>query len=80
MVHLAMLLLLAPVENRIPQVLIRRQDAHTATAVTDKFLVPTRPPDCKTEAEVRRAVEQVRKGGPGECWVRDISAFNRHGG
>lgn len=50
------------------------------TAVTDKDLRPVKPRDCKNEAEVQRAVAQVRSGEPGDCFVRDASAFNRYKG
>jgi hypothetical protein len=53
------------------------QDPKSAVAVTDKYLLPTRPPDCKTDADVQRAVAQVRAGEPGDCWVRDVTAFSR---
>ena len=76
MMALLMLLALAPVHD-IPEGKLQVQDPRSATAVTDKFLLPSRPPDCKTDLEVQKAVEQVRNGESGECWVRNVSAFNR---
>lgn len=60
-------------DNRI----ILRDPQQGPTPITDKDLRPSRPPDCRSEAEVQRAVEQVRNGEAGECWVRDSRAFNR---
>ena len=76
MMALLMLLALGPVHD-IPEGKLQVQDPRGATAVTDKYLLPSRPPDCKNEIEVQKAVEQVRNGERGECWVRDVTAFNR---
>jgi hypothetical protein len=76
MLQLLMLIALAPAGS-IPEGKMQVQDPRGAVAVTDKYLLPSRPPDCKNEAEVQKAVEQVRNGERGECWVRDVSAFNR---
>ena len=56
---------------------VLRDPLRGPTPVADKDLRPARPPDCRTEADVQRAVEQVRNGEPGDCWVRDATAFNR---
>ena len=59
-----------------PSITIKVLDrASGPTPVTDKDLRPGRPPDCRSAAETQRAVEQVRRGDPGDCWVKDISAF-----
>ena len=50
------------------------------TPVTDKMLRPVRPPNCQNEAEVQKAVAQVRDGQQGDCFVRDLSAFRRYKG
>ena len=76
MLQLLMLLLIAP-GGSIPESRLQVQDPRSAVAVTDKYLLPSRPPDCKTDEEVQKAVEQVRNGERGECWVRDVTAFNR---
>ena len=76
MIHLLVAMMLAPGGN-IPESKLQVQDPRGATAVTDKFISPTRPPDCKTDADVQKAVEQIRNGEAGECWVRDVTAFNR---
>jgi hypothetical protein len=57
-----------------------RDRAQGPTPVTDKDLRPGRAPDCRTEADTMRAVEQVKSGLPGDCWVRDIRAFNQYRG
>ena len=54
--------------------------AQGPTPVTDKDLRPMRAPDCKSEAETQRAVEQVRNGEAGDCWVRDIREFSQYRG
>ena len=77
MIHLLMLLMLSPAQGGIPERFMIPRDQGTATPVTDKDLRPVRPPDCKTDEETARAVAQVRAGEPGECFVRDVSAFNR---
>ncbi len=77
MIHLLAALMLAPGEVSLPTIKMHVQDPSGATAVTDKDLRPVRPPDCKTEAETRHAVKQVRSGQQGDCWVRDVTAFNR---
>ncbi len=80
MIHLLMAMMLTPVENGIPQRFMLPRDQGTQTSISDKDLRPGRPPDCKTDAETLRAVEQVRHGEAGECWVKDAAAFNRRGG
>jgi hypothetical protein len=76
-----LMLLLAPAEmNNLGAGKLMTQDPHAAVAVENKFMLPSRPPDCRTDEETMRAVEQVRNGERGECWVRDVRAFNRHGG
>lgn len=76
-----LMLLLAPADMvNVPAMRLMTQDPHSAVAVENKYMLPTRPPDCRTDEEVQRAVEQVRSGERGECWVRDVRAFNRHGG
>jgi hypothetical protein len=76
MVPLLMAMLLAPAQS-IPESKLMVQDPKSAVAVTDKYLLPTRPPDCKTDADIQHAVAQVRAGEPGDCWVRDVTAFSR---
>ncbi len=78
LVHLLMAMMIAPGSGAIGDNRgILRDPVRGPTPVTDKDLHPSRPPDCRTDADVQRAVEQVRNGEMGECWVRDISAFNR---
>jgi hypothetical protein len=77
---LALMLAGAPVGSSIPERNLILREVKPLTQVSDKDLRPVRPPDCKSEADVQRAVQQVRSGQQGDCWVRDASAFNRHGG
>ena len=77
-VHLLMALMLAPGSGSIGDNRgVLRDPLRGPTPVTDKDLRPTRPPDCKSDAEVQHAVWQVRNGEKGDCWVRDVTAFNR---
>ena len=41
-----------------------------AMPVTDKFLIPARPPNCKNADEEQLAIEQIRNGELGQCFVR----------
>jgi hypothetical protein len=75
---LAMMLAGAPIGSSLPERSLLLREVKPLTQVSDKDLRPVRPADCKTEAEVRHAVEQVRSGQAGDCWVRDATAFNRH--
>lgn len=77
MIHLLVAMMLSPVQTGIPERFMMPRDQGTAVPVTDKDLRPGRPPDCKTDAEVERAVQQVRAGEAGECFVKDARAFNR---
>jgi hypothetical protein len=79
MVSLLVLLLAgAPPGASTPDRMMLLREVKPLSVVTDKDLRPVRPPDCKNDVEVQRAVQQVREGRPGECWVRDVTAFNRH--
>ena len=53
--------------------------AQAPTPVTDKFLIPTRPPNCRNAEEEQIALEQIRHGELGQCMVRDQSQINRRG-
>ena len=53
--------------------------ARAPTPVTDKFLIPTRPPNCRTAEEEQIALEQIRHGELGQCMVRDESEARRRG-
>jgi len=82
MLQLLMLLLAAgPLQGgTIGEMNLKVREMPSPTPVTDKDLRPQKAPDCRTEAETQRAVAQVRNGEPGECFVRDITAFNRYKG
>ena len=62
----------------LPEMNLHVREMPSPTPVTDKDLRAQRPPDCKTDEETRRAVQQVRNGEAGECFVRDMAAFSRH--
>lgn len=74
---LAMLLAGAPPGSSLPDRMTVLREVRPLSVVTDKDLRPVKPPDCKSDAEVQRAVWQVRNGQQGDCWVRDATAFNR---
>jgi hypothetical protein len=76
MISLLMALMLSPADT-IGDNRFMIRDPAGATPVTDKDLRPSRAPYCRTEADVQRAVEQVRNGEPGDCFVKDAAAFNR---
>lgn len=79
MIPLLMALMLAPGSGSIGDTKFMLRDPQQGpTPVTDKLLRPSRPPDCKTDEETRHAVQQVRNGEIGDCFVKDVAAFNRH--
>lgn len=47
------------------------------TPVTDKDLRPVKAPDCKTEAEIQKTLEQLSYGEPGDCFITDRSRFTK---
>ena len=76
-----MFLLLQPAVGTIPDSSgLPRDRAFGPTAVSGMDMRPVKPRDCQSEAEVRRAVAQVKNGEPGDCFVRDASAFSRYKG
>ena len=79
MLQLLILLLVAAPGPGMPDTKIHDR-ALAPTAVNDKMMRPVKPRDCRNEEEVRRAVWQVRQGEPGDCFVRDLGAFNRYKG
>jgi hypothetical protein len=72
---LAAMMLAPPLSH--PEINVFVRESRAPMPVTDKDLRPSRPPECKTDAEVQHAVWQVRNGEIGDCWVRDVTAFNR---
>jgi len=76
-VSLLALLLVGVPPGSLPEQRLTLRETRPLTQVSDKDLRPVRPPDCKNDAEVQHAVEQVRNGQAGDCWVRDATAFNR---
>ena len=81
MLKLLIVVALAQTGTSLPEARVLLPDrAVGPTAVTDKMLRPVRPPNCQNEAEVQKAVAQVRNGEQGDCFVRDLSAFRRYKG
>ena len=79
MLQLLILLLLQPHGSSLPERNFQLRDrAQTApTPVTDKDLRPMKAPDCKTEADVQRTLEQISHGEAGDCFIRDRRAFSK---
>ena len=77
MVSLLALLLVGLPPGSLPEQRLTIREVRPLSVVTDKDMRPSRPPDCKSDAEVQHAVWQVRNGQAGDCWVRDATAFNR---
>ncbi len=77
MMNLLIALLLAPVPGGSisDNSLILRDRLEGPTPVTDKDLRPVKLPDCRTDTEVQVALEQIRKGEPEACFIRDRTAF-----
>lgn len=71
MVHLLMALLLAgPGSGSIGvSRMILRDPQQGPTAVTDKYLIPERVPDCTTREQIQRANEERIKGWDPECML-----------
>ena len=77
MTPLLMLLVLAPIERSLPEMKLQVQDPRSATAVTDKRLIAPRLPDCRNDAEVQKTLVELRQGGQGQCFIRDVKAFSQ---
>jgi len=76
MLHLLAFLLLA--QQAQPEANLKLRDrASGPTPVTDKDLRPMKAPDCRTEAEIQRTLEQLSYGQPGDCFIRDIKRLQR---
>ena len=79
MLHLLAAMLLAPGgQVAHPETFNNFRETRVVAPVTDKDIRPSRPPACRTDAEVQIAVQQVRNGEAGDCWVKDASAFSRY--
>ena len=77
MFQILILLLLAPGAAQ-PEANVKFRDrVMDPTPVTDKDLRPVKAPDCRNDAEVRKALYQLSLGEAGDCFIRDKSAFNR---
>ena len=82
MLQLVMLMLLAAQSGPGPGSPARidlRDRLQGPTPVMDKFLIPARPPNCRTAEEEQIALEQIRHGELGQCMVRDDSQARRRG-
>ena len=78
MLKLVMLMLLAqPITGGVPERLTLRDPSQGPTPVMDKYMIPGKPADCRNEAEVQRALAQLRESGTADCFIRDIRAFRR---
>lgn len=64
---LTMLLLAAPPVGGAPDRVVYRERAVAVTPVTDKFLIPPKMKDCRTDADVRAALEARRYGDLEPC-------------
>jgi hypothetical protein len=70
--------LLQPHGSSLPERnVILRDRAVAPTPVTDKDLRPVKAPDCRNEAEIQRALEQLSHGEAGDCFIRDIKRLSR---
>ena len=78
MLKLLILLMLAPGPSQPEANYKFRDRAMSPTPVTDKDLRPVKPRDCRSVAEVQRTLEQLRHGEPGDCFIRDRTAFSRN--
>jgi hypothetical protein len=79
MLHLLILLAAAAPGGGRTDVIIRER-ALAATPVTGMELRPVKMPDCRNDVEVNRALEQLRQGQAGECFIRDIKLIQRSKG
>lgn len=77
MLKLLLLLALAPGAAQPEANFKLRDRAVGPTPVTDKDLRPVKAPDCRSEAEVQKALHQLSQGEAGDCFIRDRSAFSR---
>lgn len=78
MLKLLVLLLLLPAGASQPEANLKiRERVQDPTPVTDKDLRPMKAPDCRTEAEIQRTLDQLSHGEPGDCFIRDIQRLSR---
>lgn len=81
MLKLLALLLLAPAQAPTQSIgesnFKFRDPAGGVTPVTDKTLIPMKAPDCRNEAEIQLALEQLSHGERGHCFIRDIRRLSR---
>jgi len=82
MMHLLIaMLLLQPTEGSLGENRLLLFDrAQGPTPVTDKDLRPMKAPDCRTEAEIQKALVQISVGEAGDCFIRDIKRLTRSRG
>lgn len=74
---LTLLIAATPIAGGVPDRIILRDPQQGPTAVSDKFMIPQKAPDCRTQVDVQRALEQLRQGDPGDCFIRDKEALRR---
>ena len=72
---LALLLLAPPTSQPESASKLRDRAQGGPMPVTDKDLRPTKAPDCRNEAEVQKALQQLSEGGAGDCFIRTRAAY-----
>ena len=74
---LILMAMMAPGQSQPDSNVKFRDRAFSPTPVTDKDLRPVKAPDCRTEAEIQKTLEQLSHGEPGDCFIRNRSRFSR---
>ena len=78
MLKLIILLAMMAPGTSLPESNVKLRDRlEGPTPVTDKDLRPVKAPDCKTEAEIQKTLEQLSYGEPGDCFIRDKSRLTK---
>lgn len=77
MLQLVILLFAAPAMAGPPDRVNLRDRLEGPTPVTDKWIIPPKAPDCKNAQQEQVAIEQIRNGELGQCFVRDQSKLHQ---
>ena len=78
MLKLIILLAMMSPGTSLPESNVKIRDRlEGPTPDTDKYLRPVKAPDCKTEAEIQKTLEQLSYGEPGDCFIRDKSRLTK---
>jgi hypothetical protein len=68
MLQLIMAMLVAgPEMGGVPDRVILRDPQNGPTAVTDLWIIPPKVPDCKTDQQIRQALEEKARGDQQSC-------------